>query len=384
MSFLSASLARVCALTASLAATLTLTGCESSSFRFGGRPVTVRVLVPVGVTPSASLCVDDELCRPMFLEGGEPDEFEFSGAVEASADGAFDCEFLGGHVEITGPGCEAQLRSFGAQEAPDSQPIELVVELTCDLSALGPEPGRPCESDAVCGGQGHTCQPESGTCVPPSCAFAEDCADAALICEPSTATCELGGCDCSGAEVCIWQTTEQGRCAPRCTPHLDETCPSNTVCQTLSESLGFCAPHGAAPLGADCSPSDVSTGCQAGLVCSDALAGRCLQPCDLFAAAPGCSDGERCVAELRWGYPPHTGFILGACRPVGELPVDPAAIGESCAMGHASCGDDGVAVRGGCDGDRVCRPLCRFEPDDCDDGLACASVPSLEGFGLCG
>jgi hypothetical protein len=221
------------------------------------------------------------------------------------------------------------------------------------------------------------------------CSNASECAAGltSRICDPDDRTCKPAECDfadvaCPKKHDCFLQPARQdvGACYPTCAPNegLSGACAAVRECVplVLDRSEGICLARGTGAAGEACLPSDVTTGCAAGLVCvPDGGAMTCRNLCDYFSAEPECPTGERCVID-------------GFCS---ALSGADAALGAACGASSREgdyCGDDGRAWRGLClnlSGTSICSQACRSAGEDCPSETAeCyRAFPSAIEVGLC-
>jgi len=258
--------------------------------------------------------------------------------------------------------------------------------------------GRVCGDDG-CGGSCGECENAEdvcdldGQCVPYSvpCSSVDDCPNPLeLVCDPTTAMCILGSESCDGfftpcpeGQVCLGQADGAwyGACYEDCLPFLPSSCPAGHECVQIdfSGQMGVCQRATNATAGSVCEPSDISTMCGVGLVCTpqgENAPPVCRAMCHTFAAEPGCVEGLVC----------HLG---GTCGPPAI--AEEAKIGEPCSGPESEfgslCGMTAKAVKGVCVEQKetlVCTALCRLDGlhDDCEAGQICADAFGLD-VGIC-
>lgn len=218
-----------------------------------------------------------------------------------------------------------------------------------------PSVGTDCQTGESCGA-GAVCSVETELCALSECSTSDDCADTTDHClaqsDPATAGACYGsctpfagspGCD-SGYECVLWATYPQD---------------------------GICFKYGAAAEGEACdpSPSDVSTGCEAGLNCEG---GTCVAVCNYWGNTQ-CATG-RCT-------------FAGTCTETGE----DVAEGETCAAAASYCLPEGENWSGYClteqgSSTATCYRLCRVgHNNDCPGNSTCDDSFGFgaEGLGSC-
>ncbi len=207
-----------------------------------------------------------------------------------------------------------------------------------------------------------------------ACTGSADCTDPnAPACNPNNLECQASCANtgCANGELCLGQGTDNpatfGACYTECQPGSTD-CGTGRTCLQL-DTLGLqgaCLASGSAAEGEACTPSELSTGCGANLVCIiDGPTGEavCRTMCDFFSAAPTCPSGQVCA-------------LGGVCT--ANTPVDPAATGASCdaaAQDFDPCGSASGRIGGVCDTDGTCKAVCRTgNASDCGAGETCVDI----------
>lgn len=214
------------------------------------------------------------------------------------------------------------------------------------------------------------------------CYSAEDCGNELLeICNPSSNTCDDPQCgeflSCTGNNtICISQYRDVffGGCYDVCDPSAAaSTCSDGLRCVQfgVDPAFGICKYIGEGVVGASCEPSDNSTGCIDGAVCSE-LSRTCAASCTFFDEETNCTSEQVCS-------------LFGVCEPAASGVA--VGFGEACGNVElaSGCAADGEAFRGICwaydFAPLICEKACLGE-QGCDGGEFCAMRFS-SGLGIC-
>ncbi|MEZ4220440.1 MAG: hypothetical protein R3B13_05870 [Polyangiaceae bacterium] len=218
-----------------------------------------------------------------------------------------------------------------------------------------------------------------------NCQNAEECANpATMVCSPTTQKCTAGECTaqttCPNNQACLAQVASAvvGACYPPCTPYASSTgCTSGSDCvpYLFDASEGACFKQGTTADGAQCTDTDLGTGCVKDSLCvRDAGVRVCRRQCNFFASSPACVASQRCA-------------LGGVCIAEGG---DSAAIGAACSVSSIAgeiCGNDGKAWRGTCQdvGSGLrCYKVCRTSTaSDCSAGQTCSPFQGDNTAGVC-
>lgn len=247
---------------------------------------------------------------------------------------------------------EATLDETGATTLVDGGRCLRAPAIAFDTS---PTPGRACLSAEDCGNPLlEICSPATRTCAPFECTDFQSCPDDRPVC------------------MAQYGSLFDGACYASCDPNAGG-CGAGQICRQLGvdPSFGVCMFEGTGELGGSCPLEDISTSCDAGMICEDAV---CTNLCGFFDADPGCQADHACT-------------VLGVCDPIAD--GDAALIGEQCATTAElaqGCAVDAGAFRGICFSYRfedpmVCQETC-FGDLGCEPEEFCA-LRFTSGLGVC-
>ncbi|MBK9259551.1 MAG: hypothetical protein IPM54_06895 [Polyangiaceae bacterium] len=255
---------------------------------------------------------------------------------------------------------EVQRKADGTWEAVPGGSCYVIPSWSFDTT---PVDGIPCEKAEDCGNTARqVCSPKTKTCTPYECLFTFDVL-------------------CPEGEMCVAQVPSEnsiGACYKACTPLASGECDAGSECIAIDpvQKYGVCRPVGEGKLGETCDEPDISTGCEAGNLCTGVPA-ECQKTCAFLTPNPGCPDGSVCSLS-NVCLPPESG--------------DPAPIGGECQpswVPYRGCGADGDAFRGLClalypeDTVEQCHRMCRMADADCPTGEYCAGIFSNTNVGMC-